>query len=109
MAASASRMVLALAGLVVGPVLWAANTQLGQILPYAECRTGTPYSLPLSAVAALLSLGAAGLSWRVSSLRRPGGGVQRFLGSLGAMMGPLVAFALLSQAIATLVISPCAH
>jgi len=109
MPASPPRMAPALAGLVVGPVLWAINTQLGQILPYPECRTGFLSSVLVSGIAALLSLGAAFLSWRVSSLRGRGAGVTGFLGSLGAMMGPLIAFALLSQAVSTLVISPCAH
>ncbi|WP_458094660.1 hypothetical protein [Roseomonas sp. WA12] len=100
---------LAWAGLVIGPAAWAANTQLGQMLPYPGCGAGFRFSLPLSAVAVLLSVLGSGLSWRVSSFRRRDASMLGFLGSLGALTGLLVAFALLLQALASVLVSPCAR
>lgn len=108
-APSRADSVLAWAGLVAGPLAWAVNVQLGQVLPYPECGAGIRFGIPLSALAMLLSLGGAALSWRVSGLRRHGAGMLGFLGSLGALMGPLVAFALLLQLLAGLLVPPCAR
>ena len=48
--------VFACAGMILGPALWAANTQLGQILPYIDCPGGLRLSAITSFMAALLSL-----------------------------------------------------
>jgi hypothetical protein len=102
-------LALALAGLLVGPVVWAVNMELGQILPYPECGASFRPSPLMSGAAMLLSLGGAALSYRASGLRRDGAGMLGFLGTLGTMMGPLVAFALLLQLLSGLLVSPCAH
>jgi hypothetical protein len=108
-AASRSHVALAWAGLVIGPVAWAVNMQLGQILPYPECGASFRPSPLISGLGVLLSLGGAALSYRVSNLRRPDTGMLGFVGSLGALMGPLVAFALLLQFLSGLLITACAR
>ena len=103
---SIRRLLALLAGMVVGPALWALSTQLGQILPYAECGARIRASTLFAAIAMVLTLGSAWLSWRGAAGLR-GQQAMRFTGQLGALMGLLFAFALLLQGAATLVISAC--
>lgn len=100
------RLLALLAGLGVGPVLWALSMQLGQILPYAECGARIRASTLFAAIGMVLTLGSAWLSWR-GAAGLHGQQAMRFTGRLGALMGLLFAFALLLQAAATLVISAC--
>jgi len=102
------RLLLGWAGLLAGPLAWAANTQAGQLLPYAECGAALPAGALLSGLALLVSLGGGALSWRVSGLRG-GAGTPGFLGSLGLLMGLVVGFALLLQAMSGLLVDPCAR
>ncbi|MFC7554848.1 hypothetical protein EBE87_14945 [Pseudoroseomonas wenyumeiae] len=100
------RLLALLAGLAVGPGIWALSTQLGQILPYAECGASIRPSTIFAGLGALLSLGSAWLSWRgAAGLRKEE--AMRFTGQMAALMGLLFAFALLLQAAATLVLSGC--
>jgi hypothetical protein len=101
------RLALGWSGLLAGPLAWAANTQAGQLLPYAECGAALPASALLSALALVVSLGGGALSWRVSGLRG-GTGTPGLLGSLGLMMGLVVGFALL-QGLSGLLVNPCAR
>jgi hypothetical protein len=93
----------ACAGMIVPLLLWAINSQLGLILPYSEC--GSPYrpALIASIVAVLLALGAAGVSWR-SGWPGP---VGRFWSGVCALFGVVLAFALLLQADAALMLTGC--
>src|SRR5947209_4290420 len=59
------RVLGATAGLLCGSVLWALNTQLGEILPYPECRLRLPFTGPGSSLALIASLIAGYWSWRV--------------------------------------------
>jgi hypothetical protein len=99
---AALRGLLPMAGLVAGPAAWALNTQLGQILPYAECGGWFRPSLVFSVAAMMLSLAGAYLSWRTR-----GEGTVGFGGRLGALLGLLFAFALLLQGLSTLILSGC--
>ena len=102
------------AGLLVAPALLAVNTQLGQILPYATC--GSPWHPPaLVAVAsALVSLGAAWISWRAA---RPGvepsgrasayPASYPFVGRVAALSASIIAYGLLLQGVSALVLSGC--
>ena len=85
------------AGLVVGPALWALNTQLGLMLSYVECGGRLPASLLLSALLAAASLAAGIVSGR------QGG----FLASVSGLMGALFAFTLLLQAASGALLSGC--
>ncbi|MBC9177483.1 hypothetical protein IBL25_11085 [Roseomonas ludipueritiae] len=100
------RLLALLAGLGVGPGIWALSTQLGQILPYAECGASIRPSTFLGAAGVLMALASAWMSWRAAAGLR-GQEALRFTGQLSALMGLLVAFALLLQTAATLVISAC--
>ncbi|MFE1599577.1 hypothetical protein [Methylobacterium sp. ID0610] len=105
---------LAPAGFVVGPVLWAVTTQLGLILPEATC--GAPLRLPALAAfpAALLSLAASWLSWRaarpgIAPRAEPSGypAAFPFVGRAAALAGLVFAYALALQGLAALVLSGC--
>lgn len=103
------RLALAWSGLLLGPIAWAASVQLGQALPHPECGGSFPASATVAGLATLLSLLGSALSWRVSGIRRDEEGWVGFLGSLGVLMGMSVGFALLLQAMAGLLVSPCAR
>ena len=90
-------------GLIVAPLLWSVNTQLGLILPYAECGSRTRPALIGSVLAVLLSLAAAAVSWR-SAWPGPTG---RFWSGVCALFGVVLAFALLLQADAALMLTGC--
>jgi hypothetical protein len=102
------------AGFVLGPLAWTVNTELGQVLPHAECGTLIPTSALISVVAMALALLGAHLSWRVSRTRVSadphyieGRTSMRFLDQLGALVGLTFAFALALQSAAAFIVSPC--
>jgi Mn2+/Fe2+ NRAMP family transporter len=102
------------AGLIVAPLLWAANTQAGQILPYAECGS-FKITAATSFLAAALSLVMAYLSW-LTVRRDPSEGSSEvtlfpanspFIGLLSSLIGVLFAFALLLQGLSSVVLTGC--
>jgi hypothetical protein len=100
------------AGLIFGPVAWALNTQLGQILPYVECGSRLPVLAVISFLLVLLSLAAACLSWfgNTEPVRRPWSNRARtdeFAKTLSALTGALFAFALALQGASSLVLTGC--
>jgi hypothetical protein len=106
-----NRWPLALAGWLVGPFCWAVATQAGQVLPYVDCRAQSPWSLTVPLAGALLSAASAWLAWRGLAGRRSG--MRRddmafaLVASLGAMLGLLLAMAMLLQAIGPMVLTGC--
>jgi hypothetical protein len=90
-------------GMIVGPLLWVANTQLGQILPYAECGSHYRPALIISVIAVVFALCASAVSWR---LPWPGP-TGRFWSGVCALLGVVFAFALLLQAGAALMLTGC--
>jgi hypothetical protein len=114
-AASLKASLLPCAGLAIAPALWAVNTQLGQILPYADCRSGVKLDAWASLPFALLALAAGFVSWRYAGWRQSEAAranaaypaTVSFIGWLGALNGALFAFALLLQGFASLAISGC--
>jgi len=99
------RRVLLVAGLTVGGVVWSANTQLGEMLPHPECRTGIALLAFTSLAVGLMSIGAALLSWR--SRKPEDAAVDVFLSRLGLLAGLLFAFAIALQGAASLVLTGC--
>jgi hypothetical protein len=97
------------AGYVIGPAAWAVNTQLGQILPYVECGASFRPGPFLSGLGVLLSLAGAWLSYRVSGMKLRGSGMPGFVASIGALLGCLVAFAMLLQTLSMVMVSGCAR
>jgi hypothetical protein len=106
------RSFLRYAGLTIGPLAWAINTQLGQILPYLECSSRLPLLAGTSIALALLSLAAGYLSWRrdlegPDALPAHGANTASFIAMLSALAGALFAFPLLLQAMSSLVLTGC--
>ena len=91
------------AGIIIGPLLWTANSQLGLILPYVECGSRIRPALITSIVAVLLATSAAVISWR-SAWPGPTG---RFWGGVCALLALIFAFALLLQAGAAFMLTGC--
>lgn len=98
------------AGLWVAPLMWAANMQLGQILPYIDC-SGRMHA---SAIASFLCGAVAALS-SVVSWRYAGGpnsasetrNIAVFGALVSALSAALFTFALVMQGIASMVLTGC--
>jgi hypothetical protein len=106
-----NRWPLALAGWLIGPICWAVATQAGQILPYVDCRTQWPWSLPVPLAGAVLSVTSAWLACRGLAGRRDGtrrgDTAYALVASLGVMLGLLLGLAMLLQAIGPMVLTGC--
>jgi hypothetical protein len=97
------RRLVTCAGLIFGPLLWAMNTQLGEILPYAECGSSLHPMVLISILATSLSLVSGYVSWR-----NPWSGCTgRFWSAVCALLGLVFSFALLLQTGASLVLTGC--
>ena len=97
-------------GLLIGALGWAINTQLGQILPYLDCRHQARYSAIACFIGAAAAFVAGIVSWR--SAGRPGTAAvpvrtSDFAGSLSALAALVFVFALSMQGMASLVLSGC--
>jgi hypothetical protein len=95
------------AGMAVGTFAWLLNTQLGQILPYLQCETRLPLLAGVSLTLALLSLGAAGFSWRGGAAPIAKRSGARFTTELSGLVGALFAFAVILQGASSLVLTGC--
>jgi hypothetical protein len=93
------------AGLVVAPLVWAINTQLGQILPYVDCQTRVSWSAIATAVAMLFALASAWISWK--GLARTEPPALTFVSQISILTALAFAFALLLQGAATLLLDAC--
>jgi hypothetical protein len=89
--------------MIVAPLLWTVNTQLGLILPYAECGSRYRPALIGSVIAVVFALGAAAISWRGAWPGHTG----RFWSGVCALFGIVLAFALLLQAAAAFMLTGC--
>jgi hypothetical protein len=95
--------------LLVAPVAWAANTQLGLILPYYDCQHQARLSAVVSIVALVAAVLAGAISWQSAARARAVGlfPAPTFLGWISALSATVFAFALLMQGLASLVLSGC--
>lgn len=93
----------ACSGMIIASLLWTVNTQLGLILPYAECGSHARPALIGSVIAVVLALGAAGVSWRSAWPDHTG----RFWSGACALFGIVLAFALLLQSAAAFMLTGC--
>ncbi len=94
------------AGFAIAPMAWALTTQLGQILPYADCSARTNWTLAVCAAAAGGSVGGALFAanrWRSWS------DSQRKFGQTALAITAVFVFALFLQGAAPLLLSPCAR
>ncbi|WP_431324607.1 hypothetical protein [Rhizobium sp. YTU87027] len=95
------------AGLVLAPAIWAINTQLGLVLPYADCGTEMSSTLLVCAAAILLAVGSALISYagRVSA----GARTTLFLCDLSTLTALIFAFALILQGVGSWLVNGCQH
>lgn len=94
------------AGLIWAPLVWALNTQLGQMLPYADCRSGTLFTAFAAAAAVIIALGASCLSYMRLATSAPSRN-SVFFGWLSVLCGLIFAMALTFQGAASLLLNPC--
>jgi hypothetical protein len=110
MASLGRATMIACAGLVVGPGLWAVNMQAGLILPYADCAGHRFVSAAVSLLLAVLVLGSAVASWRARTdgpAAWASGRLYRFVAMLGGLVALVFAFALVLQVAAGVVLTGC--
>jgi phosphoglycerol transferase MdoB-like AlkP superfamily enzyme len=99
-----------IAGLAIASATWAVNMQLGEILPYLDCRHQQRFSAIASFAALLLTAAATVLSWRASrraAETAPLTAASSFIGALSALCALVFVFALSMQTVASLVLSGC--
>jgi hypothetical protein len=101
------RALRACAGLLVGSGIWAINTQLGEILPYVDCRAQIRWSAIASFASAVLAVFAGIISWHSVHESPANDPTLRFLGSVSGLAALIFAFALAMQGAASLVLSGC--
>lgn len=103
MTASPHPRLLACAGLIGAPAAWAVASELGLILPYAECGS---HLRPLLIASILLTAAAATsgvMSWRAAWHGRTG----HFVRLVFALLAASLAFALVLDVLAGLVLTGC--
>jgi hypothetical protein len=91
-------------GLGAPPVAWALSTQLGQILPYVDCRQNAPWSAAFCSmllIASILGVAAARAA-RPANVQ-----AKRFLVDAGFLIALAFVFALVLQEAATMLLDPC--
>lgn len=111
------RSVALWAGVIGAPAAWGLQLQAGYSLTPWACRAGLHFTLHvITAVAVVLALAGAYLSWRAwlaagggSPDKTDGGPVarERFLGALGVAMGALSAVVIVAQGIASFYFDGC--
>lgn len=94
-------------GLILAPLVWAANTQLGQVLPYVDCSRHMHWSILTSSVAILLALASAAMPQAGSRPEEARTGL--FLRHLSVLVGLVFAFALFLQGGAGWLLNVCQH
>ena len=98
------------AGLWLAATAWAANMEIGQILPGLDCAHGVRHSAWVSFALTILALAAGSISWRRVRATPVGvnsPGTLRFAAKLSALSALAFAFALALQTVATLVLTGC--
>jgi hypothetical protein len=93
------------AGVTIAPAAWAIATQLGQVLPYADCARQMSSTLIAAAAGVIVALIGAAVSYFGQQSEH--GPTQLFIGRLSVGMGLAFTFALMLQGAATLLVSAC--
>ena len=94
---------LACAGLIAGPASWAIGTQLGLILPDAECHASFRPLLIAGFLLMCVAAGSGWISWRAPWPGRTG----QFTSRLCALLAASLAFSMLLQALASAILTGC--
>jgi len=92
-------------GLVIAPLAWAISTQLGQVLPYVDCRAGRPWAVAATVLLALLAV--VGALAPLAACGKAPSRSEGFIRTISLIAGSAFAFALAMQATATFMINPC--
>jgi hypothetical protein len=92
-------------GLLVPLGIWIATTQMGQILPDADCQGARLWTPVLSMGAAAVAFACILLSWLGTAGVK--GRMGAFLASLYLLIGLTLTFAISLQAVASVLVSPC--
>jgi hypothetical protein len=96
------------AGLVIGGLAWAANTQFGEMLATPDCISTVRSSAIISATLLVAALTATGVSWWADRKRSAADDrTLPFAAQLSALTALMFAFALLMQATASMVLTGC--
>ena len=93
------------AGLIWAPLLWAANTQLGLILPHVDCPQHALLTAAVAWIAVVLTLGSALLSYAMREATPSR--LQIFFGWMGVLSGLVFSLALAYQGAASLLLNAC--
>jgi hypothetical protein len=92
-------------GLVLPPAIWAGITQLGQILPYPDCRDGVHLTASVTIIAGLLALASAVVPRMVlANMERR---TDLFIRDLGCLVGLAFVFAIFLQGTASVLLNAC--
>ncbi|MBY5359930.1 hypothetical protein HFO97_08105 [Rhizobium leguminosarum] len=93
--------------MTLSPAAWAVSTEVGQMLPSADCDMGTGWIIFATFLSAALAMAGVLISWRshVSAVSRSA----RFISKVSVLFGITFAFALILQGAAALLLNPCAH
>jgi hypothetical protein len=94
-------------GMAAAAVGWGVSHQLGSNAVFDDCRTGNPGFVLLVCLGGL-AVAAVGGYFSFDVWRRDESEGRRFVGLVGALLAALAAFAILLQAVASLLLSPCA-
>ncbi|WP_458759615.1 hypothetical protein ACSVBT_02080 [Afipia sp. TerB] len=93
------------AGLWAGSLIWAVNIQLGQILPSIDCRSQSHLSAIASIVCGTIAALTVAASWR--SARGLSDHTVLFMSGISSLSGAVFTFALIMQALASMVLTGC--
>lgn len=91
-------------GLAIPPVAWAVGTQLGQIIPYIDCRQQVVWTPAFCGALLFVSIAGATVS-RLSP--KPIGRAERFIVDAGFLIASAFVFALVLQGGASMLLDPC--
>jgi NADPH:quinone reductase-like Zn-dependent oxidoreductase len=97
-------------GLWLASLVWAVNMQLGQVLPYLDCRNHAHASAIASFAAAAIAALSAVTSWRFAAQPMAADAPRDtfyFIGASSALAALVFTFALAMQGIAAMVLSGC--
>ena len=103
-------------GLLIGPIVWAIQMQIGFMLVPWACATGLqPYMWMVTIIALLISLSGALVSWRMwkqTGAEWPGQKADpvsraRFMAAGGVFMSLMFALAIIAQGIPSYILSAC--
>lgn len=94
---------VACSGLILAPAIWGVCTQLGLILPYAECGSAIRPLLIVTMLLTAATVASGWMSWRASWTGRTG----RFMSVSYALLALTFAYALVLQVLASATLSGC--